>query len=579
MGRRSAEATTLSWGGQPGSPSGAGRRAPVVAGLADRLPGFAVPCWTGTVTHRSVLLPILAASFAGMLGCGGFSSGAAPGLEPPPPPEFAKPETQGEVTGTIEVAEGFLPLLSESVDLRRLAMARAEAERAERAQASPEPNSTGNSEEQGPRDALAGIEAGPVGAGDLYAAMSVVLSGPRRRREAAVESDGSFRVSLLPLGEYRVTVKLGERELASFPALVRRQETTEVHLEVLGHDWADLDGDDSIQDLAVRVEVRAGTLAAGARRVVHPDGSIRLELPTGGVEYLLPGGVVRREDIDGGATFRYDHDLDGVADADDPDYRRSRNRPERPDEEALLMGEAFPPLIRSAKVGGASGEGAVGDLARFTASLARHFVAPAEEVRATLHGAEGEPTTFRLRDDGSLVDLSPEWPGHQPSGDEVAGDGVYTHLLPIDPSTAEALLDREVVITARDAEGRPSNSMVFFLYTGSLATRASDPGASVPVGWGGLRSVEVREVPGEGQPEVEASLEVRAGWRGLVATLMGPGSFRRVLSPDLEASVPGWTRLRAAPAPRPKNGLYYLVVGVPGGSVFYAGRVLAQGAP
>ena len=524
------------------------------------------------MTRRLFPIPYLAAALGGLVGCGGFSSGAAPGLEPPPPPEIAKPETQGEVTGSIEVAAGFLPLLSESVDLRRLAMERAEAARAARVEAG-----EGAGEEEA--DSLAAAASGPVGAGDLYSAMSVVLGGQRRRREAAVETDGSFRVTMLPLGDYRVTVKLGERELASFPAMVRRQETTEVHLEVLGHDWADLDGDDSTQDLTVRVEVKAGTLAAGARRIVLPDGSVRMPLPTGGTEYLLPGGVVRREDIDGGATFRFDHDLDGVTDADDADYRRLRDRPERPDEDALLMGQAFPPLIRKAEVRGAGGEEVVGDLARFTVSLARHFVAPAEEVRATLYGAEGEPTSFRLRDDGSLVDLSPEWPGHQPSGDEVAGDGVYTHLLPIDPTTAEALLDREVVITARDVEGRPSNTMVFYLYAEALAARAPDPGAPAPVGWGGLRDVQVGEVPTEGQPEVTASLEVRDGWRGLVATLMGPGSFRRVLSPDLEASRPGWTRLRAPAAPRPKDGLYYLIVGVPGGPVFYAGRVLAQGAP
>lgn len=518
----------------------------------------------------------LAAVLVALGGCGGFSSGAAPGLEPPPPPEFAKPETQGQVAGTIEVAAGFLPLLAESVDLRKLALARAEAARAAAAEAA---------EAGGPEGAEPDLEdptqvgAGPVGAGDLYSAMSVVLGGERRRREAAVETDGSFQVALLPLGEYRVTVKLGEHELASFPALVRRQETTEVRLEVLGYDWADLDGDDSTQDLSVRVEVRAGTLAAGARRVVLPDGSVRMELPTGGREYLLPGGVVRREDVDGGATFRFDHDLDGVLDVDDPDYRRLRDRPARPDEKALLMGHAFPPLIRHAEVSGAAGEEGIGDLARFTVSLARNFVAPAEEVRATLYGAAGEPTTFRLRDDGSLVDLLPEWPGHQPSGDEVAGDGVYTHLLPIDPSTAEALLDREVVLTARDAEGRPSNSMVLYLYADSLATRSPDPGAPAPVGWAGLRDVQVGAVPGEGEPEVTASVEVRQGWGGLVATLMGPGSFRRVLAPDLEGSSPGWTRLNVAPAPRTRDGLYYLVVGVPGGPVFYAGRVLARGAP
>jgi len=154
-----------------------------------------------------------------------------------------------------------------------------------------------DSPDTGAADPAASSEPGAAGgASAIYRAMKVRLEGVRRTREARVSGDGSFRVETLPHGDYRLEVSLGQRLLASFPVSVIRRETSRVKLVVLGYDLADLDRDEARDDLAVRVETQVGKLMGGATRVVLPDGSVRARLAHGGREYLLPGGLVRREE-------------------------------------------------------------------------------------------------------------------------------------------------------------------------------------------------------------------------------------------------------------------------------------------
>lgn len=515
----------------------------------------------------SVLLPALLGGALFLGGCGGFSSGNAPGLEPPPPPEFAKPETQGRVMGTLRVRPDFLSELAVGLSLEEVR------------EAPEDPGSAPGDEEpseEEPRDPESSIGnltdvRGPSGAGDVYHAMEVELVGVRRRRVGEVGQDGSFSVEPLPQGDYEVRVHLQERELARFPVQVLSRETTRISLGVLGFDLADLDGDGSQEDLTVRLEVSVGGRAGDATRIVEPDGSVRARLPTGATEYLLPGGVVRREEPGGGASFRRDHDLDGIEDALDPDYRRLRKKPTRPSEEALLLGDAFPPLLRNARVSGPFGVREPEDLMLFQVEAARGFGAEPEEVEASLHARDGEVYRFRLRDDGGLADLSPTWPGHQPSGDLVAGDGVFSHLLPIDPGTRPLLFGRQVVVQARDGQGRPSNRVTFFLDRKDLESRPGEVGSAALHPWRMVRGLEYLVGPSGG---ILAQFEASPQLAGAVATLLGPAGFRRVFAPASRSGSDGWQGFETHPAPMGGNGIYYVVVGVPGGPVFFAGRVL-----
>lgn len=518
------------------------------------------------MTRRSPLLAFALALLA-LTGCGGFSSGNAPGLEAPPPPEFSKPEVQGRVSGRIVVEPGFLGVLA-----RRVTLALPGDEAAGVPEDPDAPDVPDTPAREASPDRPDRPDGGAAGAGDVYQAMQVRLDGVRRKRVAAVEADGSFDVETLPDGEYKVQVLLQGSPLAGFPALVGRQETTRVQLTLLGYDLADLDGDGSREDLAVRLDVHVGRKGAGFTRVVMPDGTVRGELPNGGLEYLLPGGLVRREEPGQGASFREDHDLDGLADPDDSDYRRLREKPRGTRPADLLTGRAFPPLIRWAGASGPFGEGAPGDLVLFQAELARSFAAAPAQVLASLHGVEGPPYQFELRDDGGEVDLNPEWPGLQPSGDLVEGDGIFSHLLPLDSTTAPFLFGREVVVLAKDAEGRASNRFAFFLYEDRLRepvrTRLSRP-AQRP--WDHVRDLEFLGRSTATGPELQARFLASEQLEGLVATLVGPGDFRKVFAPTARGGS-GWQAFETRPSLVQGDGIYYLVIGVPEGPIYYGGR-------
>ncbi len=517
---------------------------------------------------RFFCMPVCALIWLLQVGCGGFSSGGAPGIAPPPPPEFSNPESQGEVKGQILVAASFLAELAQGLPIEKY-IPNSEEENSE--------PSADSKAKAAPQKTRRSASDGPLGAVDVYSAMEVTLKGVRRQREAEVAGDGSFAVKLLPRGEYRVIVRLAGRELASFPLLVERRETTQCRLIILGFDLADLDADGSQEDLAVQVEVKAGKKYAGATRVVLPDGSIRVVLSNGGWEYLLPGGLVRREEPDGTTLFRRDHDLDGVPDENDPDFRRLKPKPEKIEDESLLSGRAFPPLVKEAKISSPIGDERPQDLVLFTAVMGRDFVAPATEVVARLYAKGQDPTVMQLRDDGGAVDLLPDWPGHQPSGDKEAGDGIYSHLLPLDAWSHSALFNREAVVTAVDSEGRASNRYAFFLYP-------EDAGVSVWPKVSGspeklfqkVRRVELLGRSTDRGGEISARFQASSRLSGVIATLVGPRGFRRVLAPAFEAREPNWIQYSTEPAPLGSDGLYFLIVGVPGSPVFYAGQVLSQ---
>lgn len=484
---------------------------------------------------------------AGLTGCGGFSGGNSPGLEAPPAPDFANPDRQGEVKGQVKVGARFLPVL---------------------AAATRKPDQQGH-----------------AAAADVYRSIVVRLLGTRRSRETDLEGDGTCVLEKLPGGDYRCRVELGAQLLAEFPLVVTPRETLEFDLEVLGYDLADLDADKSTRDLLTRLEVKPGG-AHAPTRVVYPDGSVRARLGNGGTEYLLPGGVVRREAPGHGATFRADHDLDGVPDGDDPDYRRLRPKPTAPGDEDLLLGTAFPPLVRDARSGPADGATG-GDLMLFEAEVAQDFAAEPARVTAYLYG-EGTPTwSFDLHDDGGAQDMLPDWPGHQPSGDRVKGDGVFAHVLPVDVTTRDLLDGRLVVVEAADTGERRSNRFAYFLDRLDRRDPLAVPGEGRPAGepapgprtgkdpWTGLKGIEFLGRKGSGGAEVSARFQAAPALAGLVATLVGPSGFRRVFAPGDAGPIGGWLGYRTLPATLTGDGIYYIVLGVPDGRIFYAGSVLS----
>lgn len=487
---------------------------------------------------RALLVCILAGLVGG---CGGFSSGGSPALEPPKPPEFANPENQGKVTGRVVVEDGFMRELADELP-----------------------------------PAEASEEEGVASGSDVLTSMKVRVVGSRRARQAEVKGDGTFEIEMLPEGDYRAELWFGSRQIARFGMPVMVRQTTEATVKVLGFDLADLDEDGARDDLAIELEVRAGVGKTKVARTVMPDGSVRARLPDGGREYLLPGGVVRRESPGRGATFRRDHDLDGVADEDDEDYRRLRQKPPPVSDDALLLGRAFPPLIETAGVRAPHSEHPPADLALFTAELAEDFGRQALKVVATLH-AKDAAYSFELRDDGGRRDLLPTWPGHQPSGDEVAGDGIYSYLLPVDATTRPLIYNRQVVVEAVDAKGRRSNRFTFFQYRPApVPEQGAEAPARTPPPWESVDQVEFRGRQGSGGPEVQARFRAAPSLAGLVATLLGPGGFKRVFAPAGGGSEDGWVPFETRPAPLAGAGTYYIVLGVPEGQIFFAGRVLDQ---
>ncbi len=473
-------------------------------------------------------------------GCGGFSSGGPPGLEPPGIPDFTRPEHQGAVKGTLRIEEGFAAEFLASLPAGR----------------------------RSPDEKAATL-------GDLFQKVKVEFAGVRRRRLAALARDGAFAAEELPDGEYRASVLLDDRLLVAFPVPVQMRETTEVKIQVVGFDRADLDRDGSRTDLAVEVDVATGPGGARRTRRIAADGSVRTRLANGGTDYLLPGGVVRREQPGRGATFHRDHDLDGILDEDDPDFRRVRSKVTPVSDDDLLAGRAFPPLIREAKVTGLYGAERIADVAEVTAELAQDFAGAPLEVVARFYGEDGTHWSLPLRDDGGSADTLPEWPGHQPSGDDTLGDGVYRHLVPIDSTTEALIYNRQVVVEAVDPEGRRSNRFSFVLYQSPAGRTA---GTTVPNhaehDWSLVREVEVQAQPGRSGAEVFARIQAGGDLGGAVATLVGPGSFRRVFAPESGSGAPGGFAWVAGPAPLVDRGTFYVILGIPGERVFYAGRFL-----
>lgn len=478
--------------------------------------------------------PLLGACLVAALstGCGGFSSGDNPGLQAPPPPDFAKPENQGKVKGQVRIAEGFMPELAAQLELGGTAS-------------------------------------------EVYEALEVRLEGTRRKLTVEVGGEGEFEAEELPPGLYRCVVSVQATPLAAFDVPVKAREDTGVRVVVEGRDLADLDGDGSRQDLAVRLEVALGPSGGRTVRVLLPDGSVRARLANGGTDYLLPGGVVRREQPGRGAAFRRDHDLDGILDPDDQDLRRRKEEAGEVSERDLLIGRAFPPLLRRAWVSDPHSERPPVDLALFRAEVGASFGDAPLGVRVRLYGAEGETHGFDLADDGSVPDLLPDWPGHQPSGDEVAGDGVWSHLVPIDATTRALIYNRQVVIEAVDAEGRRSNRYSIHLYRSQAEDPEAEAGSSPgEAPWNLVREVQFRGRRGGDGPEVSARFQAAPELDGVIATLVGPGGFKRVFAPAGDAAGDGWTTYQTPTTRLGDEGAYYVVLGVPGGSVFFAGRVL-----
>lgn len=490
----------------------------------------------------------LSLGILGLGGCGGFSAGDAPGLEPPPPPEFAKPETQGEVAGRIRIQEGFLPHLRRrrSLDLR----AQKKSQEAE-------------------GEGLEAAEETSLPA--LFRAFRVVLDGVRRTRTAEVEGDGSFRVQKLPRGTYQVRLELGGKALWERTLEVAPRETTQLQIQLLGFDWADLNGDGRRTSWVLESSIQYQASKASRRIIQAGDGSLRAELPDGSREFLLSNGLVRRIHPDGSQTLRPDHDLDGQEDREDPEFQRKKRslppeeRNREPDRDAWIRGQGVPPWIETFVLEDLFGAEEVGDLGRLRVRVVGGGLGDGLKVQVRVVHVSGATRILKLFDDGSDQDLEPHWSGHQSSGDKAKGDQTYSRILVLDPRTRAWLDDAELVAEALDGENVVHRALLF-RYGGHVRTGL---GASED----GLED-EIRRVrfltPRKDPPRILAELEVAPEAGSVLGGLRGRAETRRSLVPQ-GRTADGWTVFRTKPAPLGKHDLYFVLVSDSRGRAFYAG--------
>ena len=477
-----------------------------------------------TVNHRCIATSLLVfVTIVPCWGCGGFGLGGGGEFGVLPSAlEMERPDTKATFSGTVCIEEAALPGV-----LERFRVQEGEGGR--------------------PRD------------------LSIVLTGPRGTWRDTIDEDGEFSFSGVYAGRYDVILRCGGYLMARLTVFLREGSSVIMALRVLGdHPGVEL-GLPSLGPVVFEYDLTVSERDTDFVRTVWPDGATRTVLSDGTVEYWFDGAAqVRR--TDGYTEYRLDdRPTDGG-------FRPPSSSARSLSSFQMVTGDVAFPFIEDVELSlvgdtrRSPSEAGLGDLLLVTARISEGGGPPLAEVECRIHGADGSKQTIRLHDDGGEVDLMPDWPGIQVSGDRKRGDGVWSAILPIDMSTSKLLYDSLILIQGRNRRGRSTNirAIPFSCRVPSdVGSRIVDLGTSM----GEFELVDVRR-PGY-SPYVEARLPVATTvTEGLTVGLVLPDGRTRLMTPrDLEGS---WTVFRSSPLDG-IPGLYVVKTTSRAGAVYYAG--------
>lgn len=272
---------------------------------------------------------------------------------------------------------------------------------------------------------------------------SVNLSGTHVKKNQDVTPATPVVFEALPEDLYLLKIRRGKEKIYQFSLLVRRRRTTKAELYVQGAEHRP----DKKQHFYCYHSLSGGDLQ-GRKKTVYEDWS-KTEVANGDVEYEKAG-------------FNFVRNRSGIS-------HFSVETLQTTDDYALIMGLVQLPFITELRFTnlteakrGIRAEN--GDMLLLEALVESSGGPAINAVRLEVFKHGLTVLQYDLSDDGSLADMSPEWPGRQISGDMQRGDNLFSLLVPVNSEIREALSDSMWVFVAQNTAGKEGNYYIEYMY-------------------------------------------------------------------------------------------------------------------
>lgn len=297
--------------------------------------------------------------------------------------------------------------------------------------------------------------------------------------------EGGNSIDSIPENLYSYQLYKNDKKIYENSFLISNGRKTKIDLKVLGKDHRFIDekyiflqkssGYNITQDISYSYN--------NWSKKVKSDGS--LEFYYNGIVTIL------KEDTQ---STRFDFDNDGISDFEDNDDDNDSILDKNDDDDDNdgirddidfndqdndndgilnenevrdnLLGKFQNPIITDFKVINLSKPSLglyskLGDLIQLEVEVNEGGGALVHEVDLQIYKKGKKSLSFKLYDDGSLLDINSNWEGKQITGDLKKGDGVFTYLLPLDLSMWELLYNSTWAINAKNIIGKSSNTFLF----------------------------------------------------------------------------------------------------------------------